>query len=81
MRSYTEYYRRRLLEQKFLYSKVFQVSILGKRKYRDAFGYDNDYEVVQQASSANLEYIYSDNNINWKDAYTENLFTTIEEEN
>lgn len=74
MSSYTEYYRRRLLEQKFLYSKVFQVSILGKRKYRDAFGYENDYEVVQQPSIENLQPVYNNNNVNWKDAYTENLF-------
>jgi hypothetical protein len=73
MRSYTEYYRRKLLEQKFLYSKVFELSILGKRKYRDAFGYDNDYEVVQQPSVTNLHSVYN-SNVNWKDAYTENLF-------
>ena len=71
MSSYKEYYRRRLLEQEFLHSKIFQVSILGKRKYRDAFGYDNDYEVVQQPNIQNLQHI---NNTNWKDAYTENLF-------
>ena len=77
MSSYTEYYRRRLLEQKFLYSTVFQVSILGKRKYRDAFGYENDYEVVQQPSIENLQPVYNNNNnnnVNWKDAYPENLF-------
>jgi hypothetical protein len=52
-------------------SWVLLLIFLGKRKYRDAFGYDNDYEVVQQQSAENLQHI---NNSNWKDAYTENLF-------
>ncbi len=46
-----------------------------KRSYKEAFGYDNDYECVQEPSKE-YSVIYTNENILWKDAYTENLLET-----
>lgn len=79
MKSYTEYYRNRLNDQKLrlqlLENKTPIVSInitCKKRKYEEAMGYINDYEVVQ-----NPESIKTNNGSNWVDAYMENLTNKI----
>lgn len=47
-----------------------------KRSYKEAFGYDNDYECVQEPNKEYSSVIYTNENILWKDAYTENLLET-----
>jgi hypothetical protein len=64
--NYSDYYRQRLLDQDLRYKKLIHDSILGKRKYTNAFGYDNDYESVQNVDELTSE--------NWKDSCNENLF-------
>ena len=78
MQSYTEYFRQRLEEQKSRLhafenkSKDTIPSITGKkRKYEEAMGYPNDYEVVQEPES-----ILTNKGSNWIDAYLENLSNT-----
>ena len=46
-----------------------------KRSYYEAFGYENDYECVQEPNKDYLV-IHTNQNILWKDAYTENLLET-----
>uniref|UniRef100_A0A6C0ITG6 Uncharacterized protein n=1 Tax=viral metagenome TaxID=1070528 RepID=A0A6C0ITG6_9ZZZZ len=60
-----EYFRQRLNE-----SKQRLEASNRKRTYKQAFGYENDYECVQEPS---LEYlgVVSDNGVRWVDAYTE----------
>jgi hypothetical protein len=79
MQSYTEYFRQRLKEQNARIHalesnpKYTMPNITcKKRKYTEAMGYQNDYEVVQVPES-----IVTNNGINWKDAYLENLFNKI----
>jgi hypothetical protein len=78
MQSYSEYFRQRLEEQKSRLqafenkSKTHIPSITGKkRKYEEAMGYLNDYEVVQEP-----ETIVTNKGSNWIDAYLENLSNT-----
>ncbi len=78
MQSYSEYFRQRLEEQKLRLqafenkSKTHTPSIIGKkRKYEEAMGYPNDYEVVQEPES-----IVTNKGSNWIDAYLENLSNT-----
>ena len=75
MESYTEYFRQRLEEQKSRLqafenkSKTHIPSITcKKRKYEEAMGYPNDYEVVQEPES-----IVTNKGSNWIDAYLENI--------
>ena len=56
MYSFSEYFRRRLAERestvRYLTIKINEKKITGKkRKYEEAIGYPNDYEVVQQLVS------------------------------
>jgi hypothetical protein len=53
-----------------------QVITKKKRSYYEAFGYENDYECVQEPSKEYTSVIYTNQNILWKDAYTENLLET-----
>jgi hypothetical protein len=46
-----------------------------KRKYKEAMGYENDYNCVQEPDKGYLGRIQG---INWVDAYTENLFNKLE---
>ena len=78
MQPYSEYFRQRLEEQKLRLqafenkSKTHTPSITGKkRKYEEAMGYPNDYEVVQEPES-----IVTNKGSNWIDAYLENLSNT-----
>jgi len=75
MQSYSEYFRQRLEEQKSRLhafenkSKTHIQSITcKKRKYEEAMGYPNDYEVVQEPES-----IVTNKGSNWIDAYLENI--------
>jgi hypothetical protein len=43
-------------------------SLLGKRSYVEAMGYNNDYNIVQESDPLLTNY-----GSNWVDAYTENL--------
>ena len=79
MESYTEYFRQRLEEQKMriqdleCQSKDKIPNITGKkRKYEEAMGYQNDYEVVQDPKSIGTQ----NKGSNWIDAYLENLSNT-----
>ena len=79
MKSYTEYYSKRLNDQKLRLqllennTTIVSTNITGKkRKYEEAMGYKNDYEVVQ-----NPESIKTNNGLNWVDAYLENLNNKI----
>lgn len=75
MNSNTEYFTRRLLnhdsnmKQLQLTINSKSTTITGKkRKYEEALGYSNDYEVVQEPKN------YLENRgINWIDSYLENL--------
>lgn len=74
MQSYTEYYRKRLNDQKIRLQEIdnniyniCNINTSKKRKYEEAMGYQNDYEVVQ-----NLESIKTNNGSNWIDAYMSN---------
>jgi hypothetical protein len=78
MQSYTEYYRQRLEEQNLRLQELEREAkdklpnITGKkRKYEEAMGYQNDYEVVQDPKS-----IGTNKGSNWTDGYLENLFNT-----
>ena len=78
MQSYSEYFRQRLKEQHlrvYAFENKFNThipSITGKkRKYEEAMGYQNDYEVVQEP-----ELIVTNKGSNWIDAYLENLSNT-----
>lgn len=58
MKSYTEYYSKRLNDQKLRLqllennTTIVSTNITGKkRKYEEAMGYKNDYEVVQNPES------------------------------
>ena len=44
-----------------------------KRTYKEAFGYDNDYECVQEPSKEYNKIIFKNGNVLWKDAYTEQI--------
>lgn len=73
MSSCIEYYRQRLNEQKFRLEKIedsFKYpTVTGKkRKYEDAMGYPNDYEVVQDPES-----VPTPKGNNWVDAYLQHL--------
>lgn len=69
--SLTLYYKNKLINQNKKFKKASEESILGKRTFKEAFGYDNDYEVVQEP---NISYCKKIENVNWIDSYTENLF-------
>ena len=78
MQSYTEYYRQRLEEQNLRLQELEREAkdklpnITGKkRKYEEAMGYQNDYEVVQDPKS-----IGTNKGSNWTDSYLENLSNT-----
>ncbi len=71
MISLTVYYKNKLINQNKKFKKASEGSILGKRTFKEAFGYDNDYEVVQEPNKENCKII---NGINWIDSYTENLY-------
>jgi hypothetical protein len=43
-------------------------SILGKRSYSDSMGYNNDYNIVQDADP-----LFVNDGVDWVDAYIENL--------
>ena len=50
-------------------SKYYKLeSILGKRSYSDSMGYNNDYNIVQEADP-----LFVNDGVDWVDAYTENL--------
>lgn len=72
MISYSEYYRQRLDAQKRRLDELDKPqipSIIGKkRKYEEAFDYQNDYEIVQTP-----ELFQTNRGKNWIDAYLENL--------
>lgn len=73
MLSYTEYYRQRLNQAKIcqydIDKHILIPNITGKkRKYEEAMGYPNDYEIVQDSQS-----ITTNKGSNWIDAYLENL--------
>jgi hypothetical protein len=74
MQSYSEYFRQRLEEQQLRIHalerpKTSTPNIRGKkRKYEEAMGYQNDYEVVQEP-----ELITQNKGSNWVDTYLENL--------
>lgn len=75
MSSYSEYYRKRLENQKICLQefasnlkKTTPIIIGRKRKYEEAMGYQNDYLVVQEPQS-----IQQNKGCNWIDAYLENL--------
>lgn len=76
MESKTEFYRpRRNLAFKLLEYEINtpKNNITGKkRKYKEAMGYQNDYEVVQEPKSYITNTIKS-RDYNWVDAYLENL--------
>lgn len=79
MSSQVEYYRKRMDEHDLAIKliedeiKTSKINITcKKRKYEEAMGYQNDYEVVQESEQ------YITNNIkiqgeNWIDSYLENL--------
>jgi hypothetical protein len=79
MSSQVEYYRKRMAEHDLAIKliedeiKTSKINITcKKRKYEEAMGYQNDYEVVQESEQ------YITNNIkiqgeNWIDSYLENL--------
>lgn len=70
MTSKTEYYRNLLNAHDKAIRELYadQIKITGKkRKYSEAMGIDNDYEVVQEPHN----YI-SNSGYNWTDAYLEN---------
>jgi hypothetical protein len=76
MESYTEYFRQRLEEQMFRLKELecqskdkMQNITCKKRKYEEAMGYINDYEVVQDPTSIGTQ----NKGSNWIDAYLENL--------
>lgn len=53
MYSFSEYFRRRLSQTEsnviYITLKITEPKIIGKkRKYEEAMGYSNDYEVVQE---------------------------------
>ena len=70
MFSYTRYYYQCLNEAKIRqYDIIVMPNIIGKkRKYEEAMGYPNDYEIVQDPQT-----IRSNKGSNWIDAYLENL--------
>jgi hypothetical protein len=80
MDSYIEYFRQRLNEQELrlqeLERKTVHIqtpNITGKkRKYEDALGYPNDYEVVQDPESFEKSVTVQTNGSKWVDAYLEN---------
>ena len=80
MKSYSEYFRKRLEDQKLrVYeldynSKITTPNIIcKKRKYHEAMGYSNDYLVVQEHER--IKNLATQNNgDNWIDAYLEHLF-------
>ena len=79
MSSQVEYYRKRMDEHDLAIKliedeiKTSKINITcKKRKYEEAMGYQNDYEVLQESEQ------YITNNIkiqgeNWIDSYLENL--------
>lgn len=82
MNSNTEYFTRRLLNhdlnikqlQLQLTNNSNSTTITGKkRKYEEALGYSNDYEVVQESKN-----YLGNRGINWIDAYLENLSNKLE---
>jgi hypothetical protein len=75
MNSYTEYYKKRLNRQTYrireLYCQLkYPVDKMTgkKRTFEEAFGYPNDYEVVQEP-----ERFLQNEGDNWKDGYIENI--------
>jgi len=80
MTSQVEYYRTRMAERDLIIKIIdneIQSSKMNitckKRKYEEAMGYHNDYEVVQDSEK------YITNNIknrgnNWIDSYIENIY-------
>ena len=71
MTSRIEYYRQRLIEQQYRLENIERCKsdVTGKkRKYEDAMGYPNDYEVVQDPQSFPVT-----KGNNWVDAYLEHL--------
>jgi hypothetical protein len=74
MISYSNYFCQRLNAQDKRIKKIIifnkdEKNITGKkRKYEEAMGYSNDYEVVQDPES-----IIQNKGYNWIDAYLENL--------
>lgn len=74
MQSYSEYFRKRLEEQKLRLGELDRKTsitipniICKKRKYEEAMGCQNDYLVVQD-----FESIETNKGSNWIDAYLEN---------
>jgi len=78
----TEYFRQRMDEGKRRLEELEKQEILlhklvnskhdnKKRKYREAMGYENDYNCVQEP---NKEYLGKMEGTNWIDAYSEQLF-------
>lgn len=75
--SYSNYFRQRLNAQderlKEIVSYYKETNFTGKkRKYEEAMGYPNDYEVVQEP-----KLILTNKGSNWIDAYLENLSNKI----
>ena len=80
--SIVEYFKAKMDIRNKEFNKIIEGGVLGKRSYKEAFGYNNDYEVVQEPS---INYLHINKNINknennennennWIDAYTEQLF-------
>lgn len=69
----SDYYRNKLFVQDNRYNNIIRGSgsLLGKRNFKEAFGYDNDYEVVQNPNKENIKKM---DGYNWIDSYSENLF-------
>lgn len=77
MTSQIEYYRLRMTEHDLAFKSLENEmrtpknNITGKkRKYKEAMGYKNDYEVVQEPKNYNNIKIRGKN---WIDSYLENL--------
>ena len=75
--SQTEYYRNRMAERNIAYElleyriNTSNTSITGKkRKYKEAMGYQNDYEVVQETEIFLTNKIINKGD-NWIDSYLE----------
>jgi hypothetical protein len=75
MRSYSEYYRQRLTNQKYRIRELYVQlkypveNITGKkRSFEEAMGFPNDYEVV-----TNPETYLDNRGENWVDSYIENI--------
>ena len=78
--SQTEYYRYRMAQRNIAYElleyriNTSNTSITGKkRKYKEAMGYQHDYEVVQETETFLIHKIKNQGD-NWIDSYLENQY-------